>query len=384
LVETGFYEPPWYIAIDAKRNLCWAQGDGRIKAFDLTTHKCKYTLYSGTSTAILILEIDGEDWILSSRRSNNEIWMWKISQLQEHRRNFSVKDLPEEQEEEIEDEEEGLEEKKSRENSKEEVDLDKPELLDLLDESIRDDFDNVEVTKGQEKHHSVTVQYGDDYELPIHYMIAIQPGHIAIAHQYSIYLMNIQSGMVYRQLIGHTADIESLYQCKSLPTLLVSSSRDRTAKIWNLQTGLCEVTLTGHLRGIYSAILEPVNGVPFCFTAGADECIKVWDLRQGICIYELSTGNNHVHSLGFHSSNWTLYAVTEEMNLDRFGSDDEKEEKEKEISWPSNSVHTKKDFQQVWDFQESGLIAYTFLPNSDASKFNPSYEASMSQSVLEK
>ena len=41
-----------------------------------------------------------------------------------------------------------------------------------------------------------------------------------------------------------------------------------------------------------------------CFAGGAGEAVWAWDLRggQARALYELSTGNAHVHSLAWHEA----------------------------------------------------------------------------------
>lgn len=49
------------------------------------------------------------------------------------------------------------------------------------------------------------------------------------------------------------------------------------------------------------------------------EHVKLWDIRSRSALYELSTGNNMVISLGWDEEDTTLYAATECLWMDRMG-----------------------------------------------------------------
>ena len=74
---------------------------------------------------------------------------------------------------------------------------------------------------------------------------------------------------------GHTKPILSV---DATDDMLFSSSKDRTAKIWDLYTGQELTTLTGHPNNVnvvrYSATNRLVYTVSSYF-------IKVWDMRDG-------------------------------------------------------------------------------------------------------
>jgi WD40 repeat protein len=56
--------------------------------------------------------------------------------------------------------------------------------------------------------------------------------------------------------------------------LIVTGSWDRTAKIWNVETGTCTATLQGHARSVSSAVFSP-NG-QLIVTSSDDGTAKVW------------------------------------------------------------------------------------------------------------
>jgi len=59
---------------------------------------------------------------------------------------------------------------------------------------------------------------------------------------------------------------------------LITSSKDSLAKIWNVRTKRCEVTLSGHLDSIESV---KWGGEGLIYTASRDRTIKVWNANEG-------------------------------------------------------------------------------------------------------
>ena len=60
---------------------------------------------------------------------------------------------------------------------------------------------------------------------------------------------------------------------------LISGSKDKTIRIWNMNSGRCETILYGHSSTINSIVLR--NNC--LISGGNDGCIKTWDLDKKIC-----------------------------------------------------------------------------------------------------
>ena len=81
-------------------------------------------------------------------------------------------------------------------------------------------------------------------------------------------------------LEGHT---EALYSIKASDNMVLSSSEDSTARLWDLRTGRCVRTMDGHCRtaGVWSVDMDG-----YCHTAvsgSSDKTVKLWDLGSGRC-----------------------------------------------------------------------------------------------------
>ena len=81
-----------------------------------------------------------------------------------------------------------------------------------------------------------------------------------------------------RKLIGHSDKIASIVVDAAKSTI-VSGSRDKTVRTWDLRTGRTRVVMKGHLGAVQSVVGDGVQGV---ISAGSDSTVRVWD-ADGKC-----------------------------------------------------------------------------------------------------
>jgi len=72
---------------------------------------------------------------------------------------------------------------------------------------------------------------------------------------------------------------------------LVSASRDKTIKIFQLSTGACVLTLVGHDNWV-RAVAWHISG-KYIISCSDDRSIKVWDIAQKRCCKTLSDAHPH-------------------------------------------------------------------------------------------
>ena len=73
--------------------------------------------------------------------------------------------------------------------------------------------------------------------------------------------------------------------------------QDKTIKIWNLKTTLCELTLSGHSDFVLCLRFITLASKPYLLSGSRDQTIKVWDMRTGTCFRTLSGHTDYVNAL---------------------------------------------------------------------------------------
>merc|ERR1711990_1203044 len=87
-----------------------------------------------------------------------------------------------------------------------------------------------------------------------------------------------------------------------LPTVL-TASLDNTAKIWDISTGDCKQTFSGHGRSVISAVFSPDGKT--VLTASGDNTAKIWDISTGDCKHTFSGHGDSLLSAVFSTDGET-------------------------------------------------------------------------------
>ncbi|KAI9092894.1 WD40-repeat-containing domain protein [Phlyctochytrium arcticum] len=83
------------------------------------------------------------------------------------------------------------------------------------------------------------------------------------------------------QYVGHKSIVTDVHFTRD-DTYIVSSSFDRTLKIWNAQSASCERTLNGHTDSVTSCDVT-VDG-RYIASASTDCSVRLWDFNNGECV----------------------------------------------------------------------------------------------------
>ena len=83
--------------------------------------------------------------------------------------------------------------------------------------------------------------------------------------------------------------------------LVLTASDDSTAKIWDVSTGECKQTFSGHSNLVWSAVFS-ADGLSV-LTASSDATAKIWDVSTGECKQTFSGHSSGVSSAVF-SAGW--------------------------------------------------------------------------------
>ncbi|CAB1418260.1 unnamed protein product [Pleuronectes platessa] len=87
---------------------------------------------------------------------------------------------------------------------------------------------------------------------------------------------------------------------------LLSGSRDKTIKMWDVSTGLCLMTLVGHDNWVRGILFHP--GGRFIVSCADDKTLRIWDYKNKRCMKTLCAHEHFVTSLDFHKT--APYVVT--------------------------------------------------------------------------
>lgn len=81
---------------------------------------------------------------------------------------------------------------------------------------------------------------------------------------------------------------------------LVSGSRDKTIKVWDISTGICLFTLIGHDNWVRGVVFHP--GGKYIVSASDDKTLRIWDIKNKRNHKTLEAHAHFVTSLDFHRS----------------------------------------------------------------------------------
>ncbi|KAJ7219042.1 WD40-repeat-containing domain protein [Mycena pura] len=105
-----------------------------------------------------------------------------------------------------------------------------------------------------------------------------------------------------RTLKGHTDGVMCLQFSETMSNphfpVLITGSYDRTARVWNLETGVELHCLKGHTRAVRTLQFDQAKLI----TGSMDHTLKVWDWRRGKCIRTLTGHTEGIVCLNFDSN----------------------------------------------------------------------------------
>jgi hypothetical protein len=168
----------------------------------------------------------------------------------------------------------------------------------------------------------------------------------------SFHTIDLEKQCIDRIFYGHQFVLEHLSTVKDLPYLVLSTSKDGCAKLWDARQYQCIQTMRVGDKHVHSGAIAMLNSVPFVFLGGKSESIMAFDLRVGCCAYEMSTGNAEPYGLYWHDKSSTLLSLAISYHSDDTNN-----------NWSQNARHTKDMFQQEWHAPNGGYFAYTFNQN---------------------
>ncbi|MBW4510083.1 MAG: WD40 repeat domain-containing protein [Scytonematopsis contorta HA4267-MV1] len=114
-------------------------------------------------------------------------------------------------------------------------------------------------------------------------------------------------GSLQHTFTGHSHIVRALAMSADAK-ILVSGSRDKTIKVWQLETGELIHTLQGHRDGVYAVALSPDNQI--IASGSADKTVKLWHLESGELLGTFAGHANTVTAVNFCQSGQTLVSAS--------------------------------------------------------------------------
>lgn len=87
---------------------------------------------------------------------------------------------------------------------------------------------------------------------------------------------------------------------------LASGSRDKCIKVWDVTTGQCLITLTGHDNWVRGLSWHP--GGKYLLSVSDDKSLRIWDIAHKRCSKRLDAHTHFATSIDFHRSH--PYVIT--------------------------------------------------------------------------
>ena len=100
----------------------------------------------------------------------------------------------------------------------------------------------------------------------------------------------------FRLTRGHSNFINSAMFSPDSNKVLTSST-DATAKVWDIETGICLLTLAGHQDEVNDAAFS-ADGCKIVTTSD-DRTVKIWDAATGICLLTLKEDKGNINNASF-------------------------------------------------------------------------------------
>ncbi|EFJ53255.1 hypothetical protein VOLCADRAFT_115828 [Volvox carteri f. nagariensis] len=102
-----------------------------------------------------------------------------------------------------------------------------------------------------------------------------------------------------RTLVGHNGRSFNVEFSPLLRNYLLSSSNDRTSRVWDVSSGECLAVLSGHTAVVRAVAWHP-EVAHICFTGSWDASVRVWDIRTGHCLYVANDHHADVYGIACH------------------------------------------------------------------------------------
>ncbi|GEQ70485.1 hypothetical protein JCM33374_g4162 [Metschnikowia sp. JCM 33374] len=145
-------------------------------------------------------------------------------------------------------------------------------------------------------------------------------------------IWNMDTGETVGILRGHKRGLWDISFCQ-YDKLVATSSGDKSVKVWSLNDYSCTKTLEGHTNAVQRCKFANKNKQ--IISCGADGLVKVWDIKESECVATLDNHSNRIWALDVKNDGLSVVSADADGYLS-FWTDNtdelmlQREEKEKE------------------------------------------------------
>ena len=93
----------------------------------------------------------------------------------------------------------------------------------------------------------------------------------------------------------------------------MSSSGDSTVRVWDLETGTCIKTFTGHNSWVRSVAISPDGQI--IASSSDDPTIRMWDIDTGKCREIQTPHNNGIRSIAFSDDGQIVASGSQDRSI---------------------------------------------------------------------
>ncbi|CAG8580237.1 1727_t:CDS:2 [Diversispora eburnea] len=169
----------------------------------------------------------------------------------------------------------------------------------------------------QNDYKCIKTLYGHDHSVS---SVAFLPSGdiiMSASRDKTIKFWEVTSGYCTRTFVGHLEWVRMVSPSED-GKWIVTSSNDQTARLWDIGSGECKMEFRGHDHVVECAIFAPADAIPYIremiglvvdyiVTGSRDKTIKIWD-STGQCVKTLV-------SLVFHPSGKYLFSASDDKTL---------------------------------------------------------------------
>ncbi|CDK26804.1 unnamed protein product [Kuraishia capsulata CBS 1993] len=127
--------------------------------------------------------------------------------------------------------------------------------------------------------------------------ITVSPANelfITASYDKTAKVWDLESGETIGILKGHKRGLWNA-RVSFWDKLVATASGDKTIKLWSLEDFTCKKTFEGHTNAVQR--VEFIDKGRFLLSAGADGLVKIWDISSGECVNTLNNHDNRLWAL---------------------------------------------------------------------------------------